>query len=61
MSYKVNTFLCVKSSFLVSIYSGMRFSRNFPDLRVHSCGNARSGLIFFLGGYHKLCVFAGRL
>ena len=34
--------------------------RNFPDLRGHSRRNPRSGLIF-MGGYHKLCVLAGRL
>ena len=30
--------------------SGMRFFRNFPDLRGHSHGNPRSGLIFMGGG-----------
>ena len=43
-----------------SISSGMRFFRNFPDLRGHSHGNPRSGLIFMGGGgvgsgYHTLC------
>ena len=28
----------------------MRFFRNFPDLRGHSRGNPRSGLIFMGGG-----------
>ena len=28
----------------------MRFFRNFPDLRGHSLGNPRSGLIFMGGG-----------
>ena len=36
--------------------------RNFSDLRGHSRGNPRSGLIFMGGGgYHKLCVLAGRI
>ena len=30
--------------------AGMRFFRNFPDLRGHSRGNPRSGLIFMGGG-----------
>ena len=37
--------------------------RNFPDLRDHSRGNPRSGLIFMGGGgggYHILCVLADR-
>ena len=38
----------------------MRFFRNFPDLRGHSCGNPRSGLILMGGGYHQLCVLADR-
>ena len=30
--------------------AGMRFFRNFHDLRGHSCGNRRSNLIFMGGG-----------
>ena len=33
------------------LYTGMRFFRNFPDLRGHSHGNPRSNLIFMgVGG-----------
>ena len=35
--------------------------RNFADLRGHSRGNPRSGLIFMGGGgYHILCLLADR-
>ena len=37
----------------------MRLFRICPDLRGHSRGNPRSGLIFMGGegsGYHKMCV-----
>ena len=33
-------------NFLMNLYTGMRFFRNFLDLRGHSRGNPRSGLIF---------------
>ena len=45
------------STFTSIYYTGMRLFRNFPDLRGHSRGNPRSGLIF-MGGYHLLCVLA---
>ena len=38
------------------VYTGMRFFRNFPDLRGHSRGNPRSGLIFMGGGATINCV-----
>ena len=38
----------------------MRFFRNFLDLRGHSRGNPRSGLIFMGGGGTILCVLADR-
>ena len=42
----------------MKINSGMRLFRNYSDLRGHSRGNPRSGLIFMGGGegYHKFCV-----
>ena len=44
------------SIFLMNLYTGMRFFRNFLDLRGHSRGNPGSGLIFIgEGGYHILC------
>ena len=40
----------VLDSAYVAQYIGMRFFRNFLDLRGHSRGNPRSGLIFMGGG-----------
>ena len=55
-------FWCIFGSDFVCKITGMRFFRNFHDLRGHSRGNPRSGLIFMGGGgYHKLCVLAGRV
>ena len=49
------------------MYPGMRFFRNFPefrnfaDLRGHSRGNPRSGLIFMRGGGGTiLCLLVDR-
>ena len=40
--------------------AGMRFFRNFVDLKGHSRGNLRSSLIFMGGGGTILCLLADR-
>ena len=64
-----NTDMDIDEDLLSMYYAGMRFFRNlnFPDLRGHSRGNPRSGLIFMGGGGGGgvpyivcLCVLADR-
>ena len=49
------TFVLVIITFVFT-YSGMRFFRNFLDLRSHSRGNPRSGLIFMGGVPYIVCA-----
>ena len=60
LMYKLNSGQLPKV--LCNFFTGMRFFRNFQDLRGHSRGNRRSDLIFMGGGggYHIFCVLAER-